>query len=90
MEGGRLDEVGNVDEELQAEGKGIQPEDILAKARTAVSTWATAADLEAGERTERKGGEGGGGVGRRRRGRRQEHVESKTTDVRGMRGESEA
>ena len=34
VEGGRLDEVGDVDEELQAEGKGIQPEDILGKART--------------------------------------------------------
>ena len=33
-EGGRLDEAGNVNEELQAEGKGIQPEEVLGKANT--------------------------------------------------------
>lgn len=34
VEGGRLDEVGNVDEELQAKGKGIQPEEVLGEANT--------------------------------------------------------
>ena len=57
VEGGRLDEVGDVDQELQAEGKGIQAEDILGKARKlAVSTCATAVQYGRGEGRVGRGG----------------------------------
>ena len=70
VEGGRLDEIGDVGEELQAEGEGVQAKDILGKASAfAVSTCAVASkhgtgkDREGRQRgapfRERRGGGGG-------------------------------